>query len=225
MIQLHTQEAEQLREGEMAHAFGFALAFGILTILAVLVSIGVSMAFFPDLLQLLVVTVFGVGGATIMLVLILGFRRGRQHMSDIVETWRQWMLQEMARRKKETASVTTIRVLPQATQEVIPVTRPPKAPELVQGFDMRDIESLCIAFSLGARWSEAALMDKPLPVTKMELGKTLYYKLIDEVFIPAGVIGGRGGPGNKTGKLEITDPDAMMAAIRAKFPTALSNQG
>lgn len=115
--------------------------------------------------------------------------------------------------------------LPQPTQEVFPYSKPSRSPEYIAGlFDVRDVESLCLAFSLGAAWSEAKLIDRPLPITKEPLTKTLYYKLLDEVLVFSGVIGFRGGPGNKTGKLIITEPEEMMAAIRKKYPPTPSKQ-
>lgn len=217
-MRLQTAEATQLSDDEIQTSVVFAVAFTVFTLLGAVVSIGLSVAFAPDLLGVILSAVFGIGGAIVMLMLILGFRRARQIRATIVNVWQEYHIDESERKQKEIRSVTTIQVLPQTTptptQEPFPVNRALKPIEFVKEFDLRDIESLCVAFSLGAGWSEAKLLDKPLPVTKTPLTKTLYYRLIDEVFVASGTIGARGGEGNKTGKLLIPNPDDMLTAIR-----------
>lgn len=208
MMRLQASEVNALSEAEGKHSLLFAFAVAMATLGFMIVGTVGAVAIVPNWAVWVFIGTFACGGAIAMFMLILGFRRGRQHRTDFMDVWRSIMNPPEKPKAQE-----------EKTQDVISINSGSlKPPEQYAGFDKEDVRSLCIAFSLGARWSEAALMDKPLPVSGVVLTKVLYYKLIDDVFVKCGIIGARGGAGNQTGKLLISNPSEMMKAIKAAYP-------
>lgn len=224
MMRLQTTEAEHLRQSEMTHAFGFAFAFVFVTLGAILVfALLAYLVQAPEsVLRWGVAVIAALGGFVIAGILLTGVWRGREHISWIMYQFNQWnALQQKAERVKLILSLMPAQTPVTPEQTTIAYNSAGmKPPQTILDFDERDLESLCLAFSLGAKWSEAALLDKPLPVTKEILTKTRYYELIDNIFVASGIITTRGGAGNKTGKLTTDDVDLMMQKIRALKPPA-----
>lgn len=222
MMRLQTTEAENLRQSEMTHAIGFAVAFVFVTLGAILLFAALALVLQApqDVLKWGLVIISALGGFIIAGSLLTGLWRGRGHISWIMYQFNEWnALQQKAERVKLILALMPAPMPVTLEQTTIAYNSVGmKSPQTILGFDERDLESLCLAFALGAKWSEAALLDKPLPVTKEILTKTRYYELIDSVFVPSGIITTRGGPGNKTGKLTTDDVDLMMQKIRALKP-------
>lgn len=94
--------------------------------------------------------------------------------------------------------------------------------DLIAGFDPRFIDWLLdYLLGKGNRWSEAALENMPVPYEGGVFGKaegtTPYQRLFglpDGVLVKAGIIVGRGGPGNATGKLGMATKEEMRAALK-----------
>ena len=94
---------------------------------------------------------------------------------------------------------------------------------MIHGFDPATIMWVCDCIANGMPWTEAHLekmtvphMQPPAPFGKSELGEP-YYRLfhsVNGIFCRAGIITGRGGPGNLTGKLAITSPLTMLDLIK-----------
>ncbi len=90
--------------------------------------------------------------------------------------------------------------------------------QTVHGFDPRDFEYVCKYLANGNKFTEAAMEHLPLPFSHELMGKaqgqTPYNRLMT-VCVRAGVIQGRGGPGNPPGKLAITEYGAILNALKA----------
>lgn len=212
---LYTQDAQVLGEAEAHHSLLFAGAFGVFTLLAFLVVWGVSAAFMPDLTGVLVPATFGVGGGTAMLALILGFRRGRQHRSDIVDVWYRRENEETERLKKERLSQTTALFLPQPAPSAPAVSTGVKQPEIEGTFDKLDLLWLFESFEDGHKHTEDALIGLKLPHSGEKLSRDRYNALLD-LLVDRTIVIERGGPGNKSGKLTAKTADEMMKKLMTR---------
>lgn len=125
---LSPEEAELLRDSETRHAITFAVAMAFVLVGALIFGGVWSAVVLPDWAWLVTVAIFAVGGAGIMLFLILGFRRGRRHIADVVDMWREWVAQEI--KAKALPTETTPLPLPTETR-VIPVTAGNRVGEVV----------------------------------------------------------------------------------------------
>lgn len=218
MMRLPVQEADLLRDGEIRTGITIAAAFAVVTLLFMLGAIGVSMALVPDLTGIVVAVVFALGGATVALVLILAFRRSRWHMQTVVNAWRDWIQAEIDAKYPPPQAAQT----PAQEAQTVPVTSGVKEPSEIGGFDKADLLALCRAFAAGMKWTEDKMVGFTLPHTQETLTKARYIALM-ALFVERGVIDGRGGPGNKTGKLLIADPNEAYARLVNEAP-ALSGE-
>lgn len=214
MMRLPVQEADLLRDGEIRTGITIAAAFAVVTLLVMLGAIGVSMALVPDLTGIVVAVVFALGGATVALVLILAFRRSRWHMQTIVTAWKEWIEAEIDAKYPAPAPAQ----LPAQETQTVPVTSGVKEPAEIGGFDKADLLALCRAFAAGMKWTEEKMVGFVLPHTTETLTKARYIQLM-ALFVERGVIDERGGPGNRTGKLLVKDPDEAYARLTNSTPT------
>lgn len=242
MIPIRHAEGESLRQSEADHAFNFVIlttiAAGVLALVYALA--GWLLAVSWDTLKLGASILLFLFSLAVLMIVFLGWRRGRQHLKDVIDQyvadsnqrreieqerikWERLRLDlelEEAYLKLDRANTTPL--LPSTT---VPLTQhtDPKLPEMIGGFDVGDIERLCELFAIGGRWSESALIGTKLPITGEVLTPERYRLLIDGVFVAKGVIGYRDGDKRKTGVLLIKDADQMMKAIRPSQPPTLLN--
>ncbi len=219
-MKLHYFEGENLRHSELDHAVNYTLLslFGAVVFLFLFVGYAWFAGFELQLIKIGVGAILFGLSFNITSVMFFGWRKGRQHMQDVVDAFvadrnqartiemEKWVILRVEQTAKPTLA------LPSTT---VPLTQntDPKLPEMIGGFDVRDIERLCEWFAHGAKWSEGHLIGMELPITKEELTPDRYRLLIDGVFVAKGVIGGRDGEKRLTGKLLIKDVPSMMKAI------------
>jgi hypothetical protein len=93
--------------------------------------------------------------------------------------------------------------------------------DLIDGFDPRDLDWFAKYLSNGGKWTEAALEHLPLPYSGARLGKaepsTPYSRLVGRC-VDRGIIGDRGGPGNKPGILLVKDEKEIARLLRTAPP-------
>jgi len=237
-------EAENLRQSETEHAgmFGIFTIVGTVVVVLFVLGAGWLLQFPWDTIKLAGAVLLFLGSLCLVMVIFLGWRGGRQHVKDIVDAFvadanarrvAEQEKQELERKRieqqmeldwmREERAATPSKMLLPPTTVPLTQTTDPKLPEMIGGFDIRDIERLCEYFEHGAKWSETALIGSELPVTKEVLTPDRYKLLIDGVFVAKGVIGERDGDKRLTGKLLIKTAAAMMKAIQPA-PTPLSER-
>lgn len=214
---LQTSEAVRLADSEMHKALVFAVAVTMFFAGVMLVSLMFGVAVMPERPWLAPLIEGFVGAVLGAMVLLLGFFRTRRHHSDAIDPWRARMLAETARIQAETALLQKQLRDPPAPVPAHPVTTGVAQPELIDGFELRDLEALCRAWALGAKWTEKLMVGFRMPYTHEVLSKERYYALM-ELMVGRGIIGGRGGDGNPTGKLLILDPELMIKRLSNRAP-------
>lgn len=214
---LTPEEAEILRDSETRHALTFAVAMAFVVGGALIFGGVWSAVVLPDWTWLVTFAIFAMGGAVIMLLLLLGFRRGRRHVADVVDLWRDWVNAEI--KAKEPAPPTLPATLPQENR-TIPVMSGDRVVDvplnLLHGFDPRDMEFLCRLLAKEFKFTEESMENLELPYSRKAMGKaqagTLYTKFMD-VCGATGIIEGR--KPKYSGKLMVKDADEMLRRIKA----------
>lgn len=229
---LTPEEAELLRDSEMRHAVTFAVAVTFVTLGAAIVGIGTTVIVMPDLAWLVTLGIFGVGGAIIMLALILAFRQGRQHIRDVVDMTWDWVRAEI-KAKDVTLPAPTAPTLPATPSEGEGMAqqdgRAGWNSRLLHGLPVLTLEYVCNYLADKNSWAEARLATMPVPYVypparfgKAEAG-TIYDQLFHTergIFCRAGIIVGRGGAGNAMGKLTTLNAVEMMERLKELPETA-----
>lgn len=223
MIRL--DEVDLLRRGEISSSLIVGGAILTLTVvLFLLLGLIGTLAGWEILPALLTIVLF-VGGMSAAVIFVTGWERGHGHAQAVIEKVKAVIDAEIAARKAALPPVPALpAALPEPT-ETIRVTNGSRVEDiprnLVHGFDPRDLEWLAQYLANGNKWTEAALEKMPLPYSKEKFGKaegnTPYMRLFgvpDGLMIRAGVITGRGGPGNAAGKLAVTDAAEMVRRIK-----------
>lgn len=223
-VPVQVDAANHLRQAELSHAVNFAALIAFLTIFftAFFGITGMVLALPAASMQQILLGAVGFGGFVSTGIVVWGWRRGSQHISNIVNeflSWSQllWENEERKHAKEETAA-------PPAPPALPPVTSGVAAPILIGGFDKSDLRALCNMFAAGKPWTEGALMGKPLPringkgeVVGEVLSRVRYKSLMD-LFVGKGIIVDRGGPGNKPGRLAVKDAAEMMRILCNESP-------
>lgn len=108
--------------------------------------------------------------------------------------------------------------LPEKTDIVVTAgSREVVLPALVNGFDPRNLDWFAVYLANGNPWTEKKLEMMPLPHGGEKIGKegenTVYHNLM-ALCTARGIIVGRGGPGNSTGKLAVTDVNEIKRLLK-----------
>lgn len=219
MITLPTEEAEALRQSEMDHSITFALAFGILTVIATLATALFGWVFALPFVGYLTLIMFLIGGMAVGFVLLTGLRRGRWIIRRVVEIAEDWIDAEISAKQRATALPTpTLPSTLPLENRMIPVSTGDRVVDLpldlIHGFDPRDLMFLCRQVAR-RNYTEEGMEKLELPYSHDVMGKAqpgTRYTLFMELCVTAGIIEGRAP--KKSGTLAVTDPDEMMRRIR-----------
>ena len=209
---------------EAKQSLTFALAFGVFTIVLTFAA-----ALFGWLLALpfagyLSALVFVGGGLYVFVILRAGWKRGGGVVLRVVQVAEDWFDAEIrlkmsaldAAPAPTPALPTENRVIPHSVNG----REGALALDLIDGWlDPRDADWFALYLARGNKWTETILEKMPLPYSGVLMGKdrenSPYHKLMLKC-VAQGVIGGRGGPGNPTGKLLLFDEKEI--AQRLKLP-------
>lgn len=219
MIRFPTKEAEELRQSETRQSLTFALVFGVFTICLTLAAALFGWLLAVPFTGYLSALVFIGGGIYVFVILRAGWMRGGGVVNRVVEVAERWLDAEIELKSSARAlpPAPTLPLPPE--NRVIPHTILGRGGELaldlIDGFDPRDLDWFAKYLANGNKWTEAALEHMPLPHSGILIGKDRegapYRKLMTKC-VNKSIIGGRGGPGNPSGKLAVTD-EKMIARL------------
>jgi hypothetical protein len=216
-----TNEVNQLGESEMRTGLGLAMVLGFVSVFALIGgSIGAAVVMPSVVIGVVFVTVF-LGAAAATGVMFWAWKR----RNEIVSKFVNHHLPEKQPAPPTLIDVPPAPALPPALETGTEASRGGEGARKIHGFDPATIMWLCDYLAAGNLWTEGALekmpvphMQPPTPFGKSEVGKP-YYRLFDAkvpagLFVRAGIIIERGGPGNPPGKLAIKSPLGMLERIK-----------
>lgn len=217
MITLPTRAADELCKTESEHSLTFAVAFGVLAVIAT-----IATAFFGWVLALpyagyLTVLIFLAGGIAVGVILLTGLRRGRWFLTRVIGIAEDWIDAEIKAKELPTSTY-----LPTETPQPreIPVTNGNRAGvvtlDYVNGFDPRDLTYFATYLARGNPTSEARLEQMPLPYEGGAFGGatpgTPFTRILD-LCEQKNILSPRDGQRRKSGKLLITDEKEILRLL------------
>lgn len=222
MMRFPTQEAESLRQSETRQSLTFALAFGVFTLV-----ITVAAAVFGWMLDIpfagyIAALVFTIGGLYVFFVLRAGWHRGSGVVNRVVEVAENWFDAEIKLKLAAHVLPPTPDPAPTPENRMIPHTVNGRVGELPidlidDWLDPRDADWFAKYLAQGNKWTETVLEKIPLPYSGQTIGKdrdnSPYHHLMAKC-VAQEIITGRGGPGNPSGKLAITDEKEIARRLR-----------
>jgi hypothetical protein len=214
-------EIKVLSDSEMETGRSLAIGLGIVSIASLLIIGAFTAVVIPNHLLLVVLLMVVLGSAAATGVLFWAWRRRNQ----IIKAFTDLYLPA----PKPAPTSTPAPALPAAPETKSADTQGASRgghSRLIHGFEPATIMWLCDCIANGMPWTETQLekqtvphMQPPTPFGKSEVGNP-YYRLFDAtvpvgIFVRAGIITGRGGPGNLTGKLAIKSSLTMLELLKA----------
>jgi hypothetical protein len=214
-----TDEIKILGDSEMETGQRLAIGLGIVSIASLVIIGSFTFAVIPNLLAVVFLLAVGMGASAATGAMFWAWRRRNQ----IIKAFTDLYLPA----PKPAPTSTPAPALPAAPEtksaDTQDVSRGGQA-RRIHGFEPATIMWLCDCIANGMPWTEGHLekmtvphMQPPTPFGKAD-GDTPYNRLFNSewgIFIRAGIITGRGGPGNPTGKLAIRSSLTMLELLKS----------
>ena len=215
MIQTLTSTTRQQNDAALGRAF--RVAFGLIACSFLLAFAAVFVAWSQKWdIALTVGGVVFVGGSLAFVTIGATYVVSLLVEMRAADMGRAWVEHEMSAKGLPPAASP----LPEPTPVQLRVTSGERAGliEMTQlhGFEIDDLKWFCRYLANGNAWTEARLENMPLP-SGVVLGRDREgspYRRLMGLCVSTGIISARGGNGNKTGTLAITDAGEMLERLR-----------
>jgi hypothetical protein len=214
-----TEDIKVLADSEMETGRSLAIGLGIVSIASLVIIGSFTFAVIPNLLSVVFLLAVGMGASAATGAMFWAWRRRNQ----IIKAFMDLYLPAPQPAPKSTPAPTLPAAPETKSADVQEVSRGGQG-RRIHGFEPATIMWLCDCIANGMPWTETHLekmtvphMQPPTPFGKAD-GDTPYNRLFNSewgIFIRAGIITGRGGPGNPTGKLAIRSSLTMLELLKS----------
>jgi hypothetical protein len=225
---LTPEETDALGDSEIRGGLFLIGVLSVLTIAAVLFGTIAAAQAMPDLIWVVFVGVFAIGGASIAAVAILAYRR-RIWLVNVFVDMRRALLDAELDEREATTTLPTTTYLPTKVEEPreIPHNVGDRAGVLVidfiNGFDPRDLAYFAKYLANGGRTSENVLQDVTLPYEGLKFGGavdgTRFTRILD-LCEKRGILTPRDKARRKPGTLLIpNEQEILRLLLQEETPT------
>jgi hypothetical protein len=233
-VRLSIEQAHEAKAGEVQLAVSLVVLLGlsglIASVLVGALAAALGVAEWGDATLGSMLAVMSV----VLYIVLSTLRRGRSYLKGVIESMR--FVEENraeAERIRAEAELERARALPRLPTSTLPTLQdsekadPPILTSRGGGYiadesgdflPREDARWLCEQIASRRKWTEDVLGGLTLPYSgvKLSTGERGNYARIMALLVERGIITGRGGPGNKTGVLAVTDPEEMMKRLERR---------
>jgi hypothetical protein len=212
-------EIKILGDSEMETGQRLAIGLGIVSVASLVIIGAFTLSVAASLISAVVMLIVGFGAAAVTGVMFWAWRR----RNKIIALFMGYKIPAPHPAPTSTPAPALPAAQEPKSADTQAVSRGGQARK-IHGFEPATIMWLCDCIANGMPWTEGHLekmtvphMQPPTPFGKAD-GDTPYNRLFNSergIFIRAGIITGRGGPGNPTGKLAIKSSLTMLELLKS----------